>query len=74
VKGRNTLTAREQEVLGLTLAGLTSQQIAARLGVSPRTVAFHRANLWQKLRTGAGGRVHCRRCGAALGAEGAPGA
>jgi DNA-binding NarL/FixJ family response regulator len=40
-----SLTDREREVLQLVAEGLTSSQIAARLGVSPRTVESHRANL-----------------------------
>jgi DNA-binding NarL/FixJ family response regulator len=45
------LTAREREVLQLVAEGLTSRAIAARLGVSPRTIESHRANLMAKLRT-----------------------
>lgn len=55
------LTAREQEVLGLLRAGLGSKQIAQRLGISPRTVTFHRVNLWAKLGLG-----YCIHCGAEL--------
>lgn len=43
------LTAREREVLRLTADGLTSARIAARLGISPRTVEAHRANVLRKL-------------------------
>lgn len=43
------LTKREQEILGLIAEGLTSQEIASKLVISPRTVETHRANLLQKL-------------------------
>jgi RNA polymerase sigma factor (sigma-70 family) len=46
-----SLTQREQEVLGHILSGLTSKQIARELGVSPRTVEAHRKNLLRKLET-----------------------
>jgi DNA-binding NarL/FixJ family response regulator len=45
------LTDREREVLQLVAEGLTSRGIAERLGLSPRTVESHRANLIAKLRT-----------------------
>lgn len=44
-----TLTTREREVLHLAAAGLTSAAIAKKLGISPRTVEIHRANLMRKL-------------------------
>ena len=43
------LTAREQQVLVRVAAGLTSKQIAAELGVSPRTVETHRESVARKL-------------------------
>ncbi len=45
----DTLTTREREVLQLAAEGHTSQDIAGRLGISPRTVETHRANLMRKL-------------------------
>jgi FixJ family two-component response regulator len=45
------LTEREREVLSLVIEGLTAKQIARALGVSPRTVETHRANLGAKLET-----------------------
>jgi DNA-binding NarL/FixJ family response regulator len=44
------LTAREDEILRLVADGYSSKQIAAQLGLSPRTVDNHRANMMQKLR------------------------
>jgi len=43
------LTTREREVLGLAAEGQSSADIAARLGISPRTAETHRANLMGKL-------------------------
>ena len=43
------LTPREREVLAGIAAGETSRAIAARLGLSPRTVETHRENLARKL-------------------------
>lgn len=49
------LTPREQEVLTLMARGLRNKEIAARLGVSERTAAFHIGNVLAKL--GADGRI-----------------
>lgn len=46
------LTEREAEVLGLIALGHTSGEIAAKLGLSVRTVESHRAHIQQKLRVG----------------------
>lgn len=43
------LSEREREVLGLIVSGLTNKEIGRALGVSPRTVETHRANLFAKL-------------------------
>lgn len=43
------LSAREREVLGLIINGLTNKEIGRALAVSPRTVETHRANLFAKL-------------------------
>lgn len=43
------LSAREQEVLQLTIVGETVTEIAARLHLSVRTVEAHRSNLLHKL-------------------------
>jgi len=44
-----TLTGREREVLHLAAEGHTNAVIAARLGISPRTVETHRTHLMRKL-------------------------
>jgi two-component system response regulator NreC len=44
------LTRREREVLSLIGEGATSKDIAARLGISPKTAQVHRDNLKQKLK------------------------
>lgn len=44
-----TLTAREREVLALVGEGLSSKEIARRLGISDLTVRKHRENLCRKL-------------------------
>lgn len=43
------LTAREQEVLRLVATGLTDQQVAAQLYLSPRTVGKHLQSIYRKL-------------------------
>lgn len=43
------LTKREIEIIKLIADGLTSQQMADRLFISPRTVETHRANLMKKV-------------------------
>jgi len=43
------LSEREREVLGLIVEGLTNKEIGRALGLSPRTVETHRANLFAKL-------------------------
>jgi two-component system response regulator NreC len=43
------LTAREQEVLTLLADGAGNNEIAERLGISPKTVARHRENIMGKL-------------------------
>ncbi len=44
-----TLTPREQEITRLLAEGLSSKKIADKLFISPKTVANHRANIFQKL-------------------------
>ncbi|MEP3629207.1 MAG: response regulator [Hyphomicrobiales bacterium] len=45
------LSKREKEVLDLVVRGITSQQIAEALSLSPRTVESHRASIGNKLGT-----------------------
>lgn len=45
----SALTGREQEVLQLVSQGLTSKEIAGRLGIGRRTVESHSGNLLTKL-------------------------
>lgn len=44
-----TLSPREREVLQLAAEGHSNPDISTRLGISPRTVETHRANLMKKL-------------------------
>ena len=46
---RSRLTAREREVLELVAEGLTSKEIALKLGLSTKTVESHRSTLMKKL-------------------------
>jgi FixJ family two-component response regulator len=45
----DTLTAREQEIMGLVTTGLMNKQIAGELGVSEITVKVHRGNVMRKM-------------------------
>jgi DNA-binding NarL/FixJ family response regulator len=47
--GVSMLTDREREVLHLIAEGLSSKEIAGRLGVSLKTIDSHRSNLMEKL-------------------------
>jgi DNA-binding NarL/FixJ family response regulator len=42
-------TPRQRQIIELVCDGLTSVQIAERLGISPRTVEAHRFNLMRRL-------------------------
>jgi two-component system response regulator FixJ len=46
-----TLTKREVEVLDHIVAGEKPRNIAAELGISPKTLDIHRANIMRKIRT-----------------------
>jgi FixJ family two-component response regulator len=45
-----TLTPREQEVMGFVIQGVINKQIAARINISEPTVKLHRGRLMQKMR------------------------
>ncbi|HEX6734468.1 MAG TPA: response regulator [Azonexus sp.] len=47
-----TLTPREHEVMERTVAGRHNRDIAAELGISPRTVEVHKARMMDKLGVG----------------------
>ncbi len=47
---RATLTKRQQEVLALLVRGNTMREVATRLKVSPRTVAFHKYRMMSALK------------------------
>jgi len=46
---RGSLTEREREVLQLVAEGYTSQEVAAKLCISVKTVEHHRAHIMEKL-------------------------
>jgi DNA-binding NarL/FixJ family response regulator len=49
-KGRsNKLTLRQREVLQLLAEGLTMKEVASKLDISPRTVAFHKYTMMDQL-------------------------
>ena len=45
----SALSDREREVMNLLVDATNSKRIAARLGISPKTVEFHRTNVLAKL-------------------------
>ncbi|MBV9931828.1 MAG: helix-turn-helix transcriptional regulator [Alphaproteobacteria bacterium] len=47
--GADLLTARERETLARLAEGASNKAVARALGISPRTVEFHRANIMRKL-------------------------
>lgn len=59
LKERYRLTPREVQVVEHVNSGLTNQQVAAQLGMSPETVRKHLASVYRKL--GTSGRVNLLR-------------
>jgi FixJ family two-component response regulator len=47
--GREPLTRREREILALLAAGASNKEAGRKLGISPRTIEYHRANVMKKL-------------------------
>jgi len=47
--GRDPLTRREREVLEKFTAGASNKEAGRQLGISPRTIEDHRANIMKKL-------------------------
>jgi FixJ family two-component response regulator len=47
--GREPLTTRERDVLELFSSGTSNKEAGRQLGISPRTIEFHRANVMKKL-------------------------
>jgi FixJ family two-component response regulator len=47
--GREPLTRREREVLEQFASGASNKEAGRRLGISPRTIEDHRANIMKKL-------------------------
>ncbi len=43
------LTRRERQMLDALVQGKTDKEIAAALGISPKTVSYHLVNLYRKL-------------------------
>ncbi len=56
---QDVLSAREAEVLGLVAEGLTDQEVAQKLHLSPRTVGRHLSSVYRKL--GVGSRTAAAR-------------
>jgi FixJ family two-component response regulator len=49
IPGREPLTRRERDVLNLIVTGASSKEAGRKLGISPRTVEFHRARILEKV-------------------------
>jgi FixJ family two-component response regulator len=64
----DTLTPREQEVMGLVTAGLMNKQVAGEIGVSEITAKVHRGNIMRKM--GAKSLAELVRMADALGLRG----
>jgi FixJ family two-component response regulator len=49
IPGREPLTRRERDVLTLIVGGASSKEAGRKLGISPRTIEFHRARIIEKV-------------------------
>ena len=49
IPGREPLTRRERDVLTLIVGGASSKEAGRNLGISPRTIEFHRARIIEKV-------------------------
>jgi FixJ family two-component response regulator len=49
VQSREPLTSREQDVLAQIVAGASNKEAGRELGISPRTIEFHRARIIEKV-------------------------
>ena len=47
-----TLSPREREVMELLMTGETNKKVGYQLGISPKTVDFHRTNILEKMGAG----------------------
>jgi FixJ family two-component response regulator len=47
--GSEPLTSRERNVLELVSSGVSNKEAGRELGISPRTIEYHRANIMKKL-------------------------
>jgi DNA-binding NarL/FixJ family response regulator len=47
--GKARLPARQREILQLVAEGLTLKEIASTLGLSPKTVEYHKSKLMEQL-------------------------
>ncbi len=65
IKGYDTLTPREQEVMVLVASGMSSQKIADKLFISPKTIENHRSKIMRKL--GVSGVIDLARYAAKIG-------
>lgn len=55
MKPKDSLTAREKQIIALICCGLRNRRIAAVLGISTNTVKNHLCNIYNK--TGTDGRI-----------------
>lgn len=67
--GEGMLTARERQVVELTLRGHSADAIGKRLEISSGTVRIHRRNIYSKLRIGSQGELFSMFIEGILGAD-----